>query len=76
LGEARQLLEQADAGVCIEPEDTGQMAQAILQLKNEPDRLRRYGENGRRFVEAHYSRQRLAARLEALLLDLVERKGS
>ena len=55
-GEARQVLEQADAGVFVEPEDAEQMAQAILQLKGDPDRLRQFGKNGRRFVEAHYSR--------------------
>jgi len=68
-GEARKVLETAEAGVFIEPENAAQMAQAILQLKSEPDRLRRYGENGRRFVEANYSRQRLALELEELLRD-------
>jgi glycosyltransferase involved in cell wall biosynthesis len=66
-GEARRVLEQANGGIFIEPEDAGQMAQAILQLKSDPDRLHRFGRNGRRFVEEHYSRQRLAARLESLL---------
>ncbi len=71
-GEARQVLGRADAGVFVEPEDAGQMARAILELKDEPERVRRYGQNGRRFVEAHYSRQRLAARLEALLLETIQ----
>ena len=73
-GEAKQVLERADAGVFVEPEDAGQMAQAIVQLHAEPERLRCYGENGRRFVAKHYSRQRLAARLEALLLETIGRK--
>ena len=67
-GEARQVLEQADAGVFVEPEDAGQMARAILRLKDDPERLHRYQRNGRRFVEMNYSRQQLAARLEELLL--------
>ncbi|MFC2036463.1 glycosyltransferase family 4 protein [Chloroflexota bacterium] len=74
-GEARQVLARADAGVFVEPEDAGQMAQAILQLKSEPDRLARYGQNGRRFVKDNYSRQRLAARLEALLRETIEGKA-
>jgi glycosyltransferase involved in cell wall biosynthesis len=73
-GEARRLLERAEGGIFVEPENAGQMSQAILQLKNDPDRLRRYGENGRRFVEANYSRQRLALRLEELLRETVEAK--
>lgn len=70
-GEARRVLEQAQAGLWVEPEDAAQMAGAILQLRAGPERARRYGENGRRFVEAHYSRQHLAGRLEALLLQVV-----
>jgi colanic acid biosynthesis glycosyl transferase WcaI len=70
-GEARQLLERAEAGLFVEPENAEQMAQAILQLKSDPDRLRRYGDDGRRTVEAGYSRQRLAAQLEALLLEII-----
>jgi glycosyltransferase involved in cell wall biosynthesis len=73
-GEARQVLEQADAGIFVEPEDVGQMAQAIQQLQADPRRLLRYGRNGRRFVEAHYSRQVLAMRLEGVLLDIVKGK--
>ena len=70
-GEARQVLEQADAGVFVEPEEADQIARAILQLKDEPGRLRRYQQNGPRFVEMNYSRQQLAARLEELLLAVL-----
>lgn len=70
-GEARQILERAEAGLFVEPENAEQMAQAILRLSGERERLRRLGNNGRRFVEAHYSRQRLAERLEALLSEVV-----
>jgi len=66
------VVEQADAGLFVEPENAGQMAKAILQLKGDPALLRRYGDNGRRFVEENYSRQRLAAQLERLLLTVVE----
>jgi glycosyltransferase involved in cell wall biosynthesis len=71
-GEARQLLERANAGLFVEPENAGQMAEAILKLKGDPDRLRRYGDNGRHAVEAGYSRQRLAVQLEALLLEMIK----
>jgi glycosyltransferase involved in cell wall biosynthesis len=74
-GEARQLLERADAGLFVEPENAGQMAEAILKLKGDPDRLRRYGDNGRHAVEAGYSRQRLAVQLEALLLEMIKEGG-
>jgi glycosyltransferase involved in cell wall biosynthesis len=71
-GEAREVLEQAEAGVFVEPENARQMAQALSQLRNEPGKLRRYGDSGRSFVEAHYSRQRLAEQLEALLKEILQ----
>jgi glycosyltransferase involved in cell wall biosynthesis len=75
-GEARRVLELADAGVFVEPGDAGHMAQLVLQLRGDPEVLLRYGENGRCFVEAHYSRQRLAVRLEELLLNVIGSKRS
>ena len=73
-GEARRVLAQADAGLFVVPEEARQMAQAIERLKSDPALLRRYGANGCRFVEENYSRQRLAAQLEQLLLAVVEGK--
>jgi len=73
-GEAQQVMRRADAGVSIEPEDATQMAQAILQLQDDPDRLHRYRQNARQFVQAHYSRQRLAVQLEQLLQEIVLRE--
>lgn len=70
-GEARQVLEQAGAGVYVEPEDSEQMAQAVLQLRGDPDCLHCFGQRARRFVEQHFSRQQLATRLEALLHECV-----
>ncbi len=74
-GEARRVLEQADAGLFVEPENAGQMAKAILQLKGDPALLHRYGDNGRRLVEENYSRQRLAAQLERLLLTVIKEES-
>lgn len=71
-GEAKTVLEQARAGVHVEPEDAAGLAAAILQLKNAKGVGRQLGENGRRFVVAHYSRQVQAQRLAQLLSEAVE----
>jgi colanic acid biosynthesis glycosyl transferase WcaI len=73
-GEARQVLERAGGGLFVEPEDADQLARAVLELRDDPERLHDYGAQGRRFVETHYSRQQLAARLEALLVGVVGEK--
>lgn len=70
-GEAREVLERAEAGVYVEPESPSALAQAILELAGNPRQLQRYGRNGRRFVEAHYSRQAQARRLTHLLEEIV-----
>lgn len=69
-GEARRVLEEAGGGLFVEPENEEQLAQAIARLKGEPDRLRQYGAQGRRHVEEHYSRQRLAEQLEQTLRSM------
>jgi glycosyltransferase involved in cell wall biosynthesis len=66
-GEARRVLERAQAGVYVEPESPVALAEAIQALSRDRDRCREYGENGRRFVVRHYSRQAQAQRLAALL---------
>jgi glycosyltransferase involved in cell wall biosynthesis len=70
-GEARHVLESAQAGVFVPPESPQALAQAISNLSQEPERCREYGRRGRRFVEQHYSRQAQARQLTQLLEALV-----
>ena len=67
-GEARRVLEAANGGLFVPPEDPPALAQAISQLANMPDRGRSLGANGRRFTVERYSRQAQARQLEHLLL--------
>ncbi|HID24078.1 MAG TPA: glycosyltransferase WbuB [Planctomycetaceae bacterium] len=66
-GEARWILEQAQAGLFVEPESPEALVEAIRFLSEHRDLCREYGANGRRFVERHYSRQVQAQRLVELL---------
>ncbi|RME42568.1 MAG: glycosyltransferase [Caldilineae bacterium] len=66
-GEAQSLVEEAQAGLVIPPEDEIRLAAALLELCEHPDACRQYGENGRRYVLRHYRRSRLAGRLIAAL---------
>ena len=73
-GEARGLIAKAEAGVWVKPEDVEQMRDAILQLFQDRDLVKRLGCNGRRFVTANYARDRLAAQYAESLQELVGRK--
>ncbi len=50
----REIIEGADCGLCVDPEDPTAIARAIDQLVKDPDGARRMGENGRRAVLDRY----------------------
>jgi colanic acid biosynthesis glycosyl transferase WcaI len=52
-GEAAALIEGAEAGVAVPPEDPSALAEALLKLASDDELARRLGGNGRRFVEQH-----------------------
>lgn len=73
-GEAVELLAQARAGVAVPPESPGELAEAILNLQANPAARAAFGRNGRAFVEANFSRQKLACQLEQLLHAVLNHK--
>jgi len=66
-GEARELVERAQAGLCIEPENRQAMADAILKFYKDPQLRQSLGRNGQRYVVEHFDRQKIADRFERLL---------
>jgi colanic acid biosynthesis glycosyl transferase WcaI len=66
-GECRKIVEQAGSGVYVEPENVEQMAQVVQNLSRGNDVLLTMGQNGRRFVEAYFDRDNLAATYLTLL---------
>jgi glycosyltransferase involved in cell wall biosynthesis len=68
-GEARQILERAGAGIYVEPENAQQMADAVLRLYRNPELVKEYGRNARKYVVDHYSRSQQADELERVLLN-------
>lgn len=69
-GEAVGVLDEADGGVAVPPEDARKLAQAIEYLRANPDRAREMGSKGQEYVTRHYTRQEQARRLEELLLEV------
>ena len=66
-GEARKLVETAQAGEFVPPGDASALANAIRRLAGTPDRLEAMGRSGREHVCREYCRRDLAARyIEAL----------
>ena len=69
-GEARNLAQAAGAGLLIEPEDSQALAQAVLQLADNPALGQEFGRQGREWVERHHDRHHLAQDLLAALDEL------
>ncbi len=59
-GVARSLIEQADAGLFVQPENPHAFADAVKQLADHPDQAAQMGQHGRRYVAQHFSRKVLA----------------
>lgn len=70
-GEAKRLVEDAEGGICVPPEDAGAVAAAIRQLRFDPELRDRLGRNARSYVMAHYDRRDIASKLESLLVQVV-----
>jgi glycosyltransferase involved in cell wall biosynthesis len=69
-GQARQIVELAEAGVFVEPEDSNALARAIVELASAPERRRQMGVNGRRHILNNYSRETKARDYISVLLTL------
>jgi len=68
--EIAKVVKESDCGVCVPPEDPESMAEAIKNMMNKPEELDRYGKNGRKYVVAHYSRDKLIKRYRKLLYEV------
>lgn len=51
----REIIEDANCGLCINPTDSHAIAEAIKVLLDDPILCDRYGENGRKSVKARYN---------------------
>ena len=60
-GQARKVLEQANAGIFFEPENPSALIDAVCQLRANPKLRDSLGHNGREYILAHYSRSQSAS---------------
>ena len=70
-GFAKAFVEEAGCGLCIEPEDEAQLADAALRLAADPALRERLGAAGQRHVAERYDRERLATRYLRILERVV-----
>lgn len=59
-GESNKIIQEAECGLCIEPENSQHLAQAVLKLYNNSELSKTLGNNGRKLLEERYNRIKLA----------------
>ena len=70
-GQAQQIVEEAGAGVVIEPENARALAAAIVQLAADRELGRALGQKGREYIVRHLSRGQTAEKYIAVLRSAV-----
>jgi len=71
-GESQMLVEESGAGICIQPENAAQLAEAIVDLCDDSKRADELGESGFQYVKAHFDRRVLANTFEQVLVDMLK----
>jgi glycosyltransferase involved in cell wall biosynthesis len=71
-GVSRQLVEDAKAGVYIEPENTSAYNSIIREYLEDPERLIHEGQNGYRYAKLNFDRQLLAEKYINELTDALK----
>lgn len=56
-GQAKEILEESEAGICVEPENPDQLAEAILKLAENRVLREELGRKGREYVIKYFSRK-------------------
>jgi glycosyltransferase involved in cell wall biosynthesis len=70
-GQAREIIERSRAGICIEPENSDQLCDAILKLRKEDWLRESLGRNGREYIIRNLSRERTADEYLQVLNEVI-----
>lgn len=74
-GVIRQVVEDAEAGLFVQPENPEDIARGVLLLAEDAELRMRMGKNGRQRVEQQFERSEQARELERVLLQAMQSYG-
>jgi len=74
-GQAQQIVQAAQCGICISPEEPAELAQAIQKLHGDAELRKRLGSNGRQYILEHFCRKQLSRKYTGVLNAVLERKS-
>lgn len=71
-GEAADIVSKAQGGIVVNSHDFEGIITAIIKLKDTPELMNKYSENGFDYVYKHYDRESLARVLEKIIFKIIE----
>ena len=74
-GDAPKRIADAKCGIVVEPENPGQVCEAILRLYSDQAEREKMGRDGRAYAEEHLSIKKCVTNIERLLQELVNKRG-
>jgi colanic acid biosynthesis glycosyl transferase WcaI len=69
--ETWNLIQRAEAGLCVPPENPPALVEAILTLRGDQELRDRFGRNGRTWAENNHSPQAGAKQIEKIMLGIL-----
>ena len=70
MSDAAEIVRNAKCGILVKAGDPDELAEAILQLYRNPELCERLGNNGRKYVQKHYSRKASIESYRQLLAEI------
>jgi colanic acid biosynthesis glycosyl transferase WcaI len=67
--EVHRLVQDAECGICVPPDDPQGLAQALRYAANHPREMERMGENARKYLVENFARRDCVSRIEAILKE-------
>ena len=71
-GQAQGIVEAAQTGICVPPENPGALAAAVERLYGDEAERERLGRNGRSYIVSHMSRKQTAIGYLKVIERIVE----
>jgi glycosyltransferase involved in cell wall biosynthesis len=75
-GVIRRVIEESQGGIFVAPGNPQKMAEAIVQLANNPESAKAMGRSARQYVMQHFNRDEQAREFENLLVRVTGGTGS
>ncbi len=75
-GVIRDVVEEAGGGICVSPGDSRALADAVLQMYQQPQQRIEMGLAGQRYVAEHFDRRKHALQFQQMALEVGARRAA